>query len=93
VNLPDRRDRAGVRIDGWDIRDRWFDVVWATPRLGGLRRGETILWRLGAVVSRWGKPGLCGSHRWQIADVSKVNWCWLGSLMMAGSWAALAAVG
>ena len=32
-----------VRIDGWDIRGRWFGVVVAaTPRLGGLRRGETI---------------------------------------------------
>jgi hypothetical protein len=31
-----------VRIDGWDIRGRWFVVVGATPRTGELRRGETI---------------------------------------------------
>jgi len=36
-----------VRIDGWDIRGRWFGVVvGATPRLGELRRGETIPWRV-----------------------------------------------
>ena len=35
-----------VRIDGWDIRGRWFGVVWATPRTGELRRGETIPWRV-----------------------------------------------
>lgn len=36
-----------VRIDGWDIRGRWFGVVvGATPRLGELRRGETIPWRM-----------------------------------------------
>jgi hypothetical protein len=36
-----------VRIDGWDIRDRWFGVVvGATPRLGELRRGQTIPWRV-----------------------------------------------
>jgi hypothetical protein len=36
-----------VRTDGWDIRGRWFGaVVAATPRLGELRRGETILWRV-----------------------------------------------
>ena len=34
-----------IRIDGWDIRGRWFGVVvGATPRLGELRRGETIPW-------------------------------------------------
>jgi hypothetical protein len=32
-----------VRIDGWDIRGRWFGVVVvATPRTGKLARGETI---------------------------------------------------
>ncbi len=32
-----------VRIDGWDIRGRWFGVVVGdTPRLGELRHGETI---------------------------------------------------
>jgi hypothetical protein len=32
-----------VRIDGRDIRGRWFGVVvGATPRTGELRRGETI---------------------------------------------------
>ena len=36
-----------VRSDGWDIRGRWFGVVVvATPRLGQLRRGETIPWRV-----------------------------------------------
>ena len=36
-----------VRTGGWDIRDRWFGVVvGATPRLGELRRGETITWRV-----------------------------------------------
>ena len=36
-----------VRIDGWHIRGRWFGVVvGATPRLGDLRRGETIPWRV-----------------------------------------------
>ena len=36
-----------VRADGWDIRGRWFGVVvGATPRLGELRRGETIPWRV-----------------------------------------------
>ena len=42
------RDNTGVdvRVDGWDIRGRWFGVVvGATPRLGELRRGETIPWR------------------------------------------------
>ena len=39
-----------VRVDGWDIRGRWFGVVvGATPRLGELRRGETIPWRIIAV--------------------------------------------
>jgi hypothetical protein len=34
-----------VRIDGWDIRGRWFGVVaGATPRLGKLPRRETIPW-------------------------------------------------
>ena len=37
---------ADVRVDGWDIRGRWFGVVvGATPRLGE-RRGETIPWRV-----------------------------------------------
>jgi hypothetical protein len=36
-----------VRIDGWDIRSRWFGVVVAaTPRLGELPRGQTIPWRV-----------------------------------------------
>ena len=34
-----------IRIDGWDIRGRWFGVVVGdTPRLGELRHGETIPW-------------------------------------------------
>lgn len=51
-----------VRLDGCDIRGRWFGVVvGATPRLGELPRGETIPWR---VVARHiasndrGVPGL-----------------------------------
>ena len=36
-----------VRVDGWDMRGRWFGVVvGATPRLGELRRGEMIPWRV-----------------------------------------------
>ena len=36
-----------VRVNGWDIRGRWFGVVvGTTPRLGELRRGETIPWRV-----------------------------------------------
>ena len=36
-----------VRTGGWDIRGRWFGVViGATPRLGELRHGETIPWRV-----------------------------------------------
>ena len=35
-----------VRIDGWDIRGRWFGVVAGTPRTGELPRGETIPWRV-----------------------------------------------
>ncbi|HEX5303226.1 MAG TPA: hypothetical protein VFW50_40170 [Streptosporangiaceae bacterium] len=44
-----RDELAGVdvRVDGWDIRGRWFGVVvGASPRLGELRRGETISWRV-----------------------------------------------
>ena len=38
---------AEVRIGGWNIRGRWFGVVvGAPPRLGELRRGETIPWRV-----------------------------------------------
>jgi len=50
-----------VRIDGWDIRDRWFGVVvGATPRLGELRRGETIPWR--AIAAQIAPRGRRGSH-------------------------------
>ena len=36
-----------VRVDGWDIRGRWFGVVvGATPRIGELPRAETITWRV-----------------------------------------------
>ena len=36
-----------VRVDGWDIRGRWFGVVvGATPRLGELPRGHAISWRV-----------------------------------------------
>jgi hypothetical protein len=43
------RDELGVdiRVDGWDIRGRWFGVVvGATSRTGVLRRAETIPWRV-----------------------------------------------
>jgi hypothetical protein len=42
-------DNTGVdvRVDGWDIRGRWFGViVGTTPRTGELPRGETIPWRV-----------------------------------------------
>ena len=43
----DELTSVDVRVDGWDIRGRWFGVVVvATPRLGELRRGETIPWRV-----------------------------------------------
>ncbi len=44
-----RGELTGVdgRTGGWDIRGRWFGVVvGATPRLGELRRGQTIPWRV-----------------------------------------------
>ena len=44
-----RDELTGVdaHTGGWDIRGRWFGVVVAaTPRLGELRRGETIPWRV-----------------------------------------------
>jgi hypothetical protein len=41
-----------VCVGGWDIRSRWFGVVvGATPRLGELRRGEVIPWRVIAASS------------------------------------------
>jgi hypothetical protein len=48
-----------VRVDGWDIRGRWFGVVvGATPRLGELRRGETIPWRaIAAQIERGERRG------------------------------------
>ena len=43
----DELSGVDVRTGGWDIRGRWFGVVVeATPRLGALRRGETIPWRV-----------------------------------------------
>jgi hypothetical protein len=43
-----------VRVDGWDIRGRWFGVVvGATPQLGELRRGQTIPWRVIAAQITW----------------------------------------
>jgi len=54
-------DNTGVdvRSDGWDIRGRWFGVVVvATPRLGRLRRGETIPWRvIAAQITLRGRRG------------------------------------
>ena len=45
-----RRDEltgVDVRVNGWDIRGRWFGVViGATPRLGERRLGQTIPWRV-----------------------------------------------
>ena len=46
----DELTEVDVRVDGWDIRGRWFGVVvGTTPRLGELPRGETISWRVIAV--------------------------------------------
>jgi hypothetical protein len=43
-----------VRMDGWDIRGRWFGVVvGATPLAGELRRGETIPWRVITAQLAW----------------------------------------
>jgi hypothetical protein len=42
----DELTRVDMRIDGWDIRGRWFGVVGATPRTGELQLGETIPWRM-----------------------------------------------
>ena len=51
-----------VRIDGWDIRGRWFGVVvGATPRLGELQRGETIPWRV--IAAQITSPERRGSRR------------------------------
>lgn len=44
-----RDELTGVdaRIEGWDIRGRWFGVVvGTTPRTGDLRGGETVPWRV-----------------------------------------------
>jgi hypothetical protein len=39
----DELTEVDVRIDGWDIRSRWFGlVIGATPRTGELPRGQTI---------------------------------------------------
>ena len=47
VLCRDELTGVDIHIDGWDIRGRWFGVVvGATPRLGELRRGETISWRV-----------------------------------------------
>ena len=49
-----------VRIDGWDIRGRWFGVVvCATPRLGELGRGITIPWRVMAAQIAMRRPYSC----------------------------------
>jgi hypothetical protein len=48
------RDNTGadVRTEGWAIRGRSFGVVVAaTPRLGKLRRGETIPWHVSPLRS------------------------------------------
>ena len=59
-----RRDEltgVDVRIHGWDIRGRWFGVVvGALPRLGELRRGETIPWRvIAAQIAPRERRGSC----------------------------------
>ena len=47
VGLPIELTGVDVRLDGWDIRGRWFGVVvGAAPRLGELQRGETIPWHV-----------------------------------------------
>jgi hypothetical protein len=51
-----------VCTDGWDMRGRWFGVVvGATPRLGELRRGETIPWRV--IAAQIAPREHRGSHR------------------------------
>jgi hypothetical protein len=53
-----------VRIDGWNIRGRWFGVVVeATPRTRELRRGETIPWRVIAPSSYPPVPRLALTDR------------------------------
>jgi hypothetical protein len=52
--------RVDVRIDGWDIRGRWFGVVVTTPRTGALQSGETIPWR---VIAAQIAPGERGGTR------------------------------
>ena len=50
-----------IRIDGWDIRGRWFGVVvGALPRLGQLPHGETITWRV--IAAQIAPPGRRGSR-------------------------------
>lgn len=55
----DELTEAGVRIDGWDIRGRWFGVVvGATPRTGDLPRGQMIPWRvIAAQIAPGERPG------------------------------------
>ena len=50
-----------VRVDGWDIRGRWFGVVVvAAPRFGELSRGQTIPWRvIAAQIAPRDRSGLC----------------------------------
>jgi hypothetical protein len=57
-----------VRIDGWDIHGRWFGViVGTTPRLGQLRRGETIPWR---VIADQFAPREHRGSRWQMEPMT-----------------------
>jgi hypothetical protein len=59
-----RNELTGVdiRTGGWDIRGRWFGVVvGATPRLGELRRGEAVPWR---VIAAQIAPRERRSSRW-----------------------------
>jgi len=59
-----RDELTGVDVctGGWDIRGRWFGVVvGATPRLGELRRGETIPWRV--IAAQIAPRGRRGSRR------------------------------
>ena len=68
-----------VRIDGWDIRGRWFGVVvGATPRTGELPRGETIPQGMSATAS--GKAcrrrsgiyfGRCKCLGWRLEEVGQ----------------------
>jgi len=61
-----------VRTGGWDIRGRWFGVVvGATPRLGELRRGQTIPWRVIASLIAAERSSALTLHTYQGSEPAK----------------------